>query len=253
MNNLLYIVWQPEEVIFRIGSVPVRWYGMCWLVGLVLGYFLMQWLYRRHKFPDEKFDPLFLYVFFGVLAGARLGHCLFYEPQDFLTSWDGFLSIFIPFHHLADGSWKYVGYQGLASHGGVAGLLIALYLYIRRSGMNTWVVLDFFGICSGITACFIRLGNLMNSEIIGKVTDVPWAFIFYNVDTHPRHPGQLYEAIAYLGNIRRRSGQGSTSVSASRLFSLSVSPSNTPRKCRKPSRQACPLTWDRSSAFHSSP
>ena len=166
MNNLLYIAWQPEEVIFRIGSVPVRWYGMCWLVGLVLGYFLMQWLYRRHKFPDEKFDPLFLYVFFGVLAGARLGHCLFYEPQ--------------------------------ASHGGVAGLLIALYLYIRRSGMNTWVVLDFFGICSGITACFIRLGNLMNSEIIGKVTDVPWAFIFYNVDTHPRHPGQLYEAIAYL-------------------------------------------------------
>ena len=156
MNNLLYIVWQPEEVIFRIGSVPVRWYGMCWLVGLVLGYFLMQWLYRRHKFPDEKFDPLFLYVFFGVLAGARLGHCLFYEPQDFLTSWDGFLSIFIPFHHLADGSWKYVGYQGLASHGGVAGLLIALYLYIRRSGMNTWVVLDFFGICSGITVHLLQ-------------------------------------------------------------------------------------------------
>ena len=64
--------------------------------------------------------------------------------------------------------------------------------------MNTWVVLDFFGIVSGITACFIRLGNLMNSEIIGKVTDVPWAFIFYNVDDKPRHPGQLYEAIAYL-------------------------------------------------------
>ena len=120
LNNLLYIAWQPDEYLVRFGSMGIRWYGMCWLVGLVLGYFLMQWLYRRHKFPDEKFDPLFLYVFFGVLAGARLGHCLFYEPQDFLTSWDGFLSIFIPFHHLADGSWKYVGYQGLASHGGVS-------------------------------------------------------------------------------------------------------------------------------------
>lgn len=198
MNNLLYIAWQPEEVFFHLGPIPVRWYGMCWLIGLALGYFMMQWLYKRHKYPTEKFEPLFLYVFIGVLAGARLGHCLFYEPEDFLTSWDGFLSIFIPFHHLPDGSWQYSGFQGLASHGGVVGLLLSLFLYIRNYKMNTWVVLDFFGICSGITACFIRLGNLMNSEIIGKVTDVPWAFIFYNVDTHPRHPGQLYEAIAYL-------------------------------------------------------
>ena len=154
--------------------------------------------FKRHKFPPSQFDPLFLYVFFGVLIGARLGHCLFYEPEEFLTSWKGIMTIFIPIREMADGSWKYVGYQGLASHGGVAGLLIALFLYIRRTKMNTWVVLDFFGIVSGITACFIRLGNLMNSEIIGKVTDVPWAFIFYNVDDKPRHPGQLYEAIAYL-------------------------------------------------------
>lgn len=198
MSSLLYIPWQPDETIFNLGPLPIRWYGMCWMVGLVIGYFLMQWLYKRHKYPSEKFEPLFLYVFFGVLAGARLGHCLFYEPQDFLTSWDGIVSIFIPFRHLADGTWRYIGYQGLASHGGVVGLLISLFLYIRKSKMNTWVVLDFFGICSGIAAAFIRLGNLMNSEIIGKVTDVPWAFIFYKVDTHPRHPGQLYEAIAYL-------------------------------------------------------
>ena len=162
MNNLLYIAWQPEEVFFHLGPIPVRWYGMCWLIGLALGYFMMQWLYKRHKYPAEKFEPLFLYVFIGVLAGARLGHCLFYEPEDFLTSWDGFLSIFIPFHHLPDGSWQYSGFQGLASHGGVVGLLLALFLYIRNYKMNTWVVLDFFGICSGITACFIRLGNLMN-------------------------------------------------------------------------------------------
>ncbi len=198
MSNLLYIAWHPEETLFRIGPLPVRWYGLCWMIGLVIGYFLMQWLYKRHKYPAEKFEPLFLYVFFGVLAGARLGHCLFYEPEDFLTSWHGLLSIFIPFHYMPDGTWHYTGYQGLASHGGVVGLLVSLFLYIRNTKMNTWVVLDFFGICSGIAAAFIRLGNLMNSEIIGKVTDVPWAFIFYKVDTYPRHPGQLYEAIAYL-------------------------------------------------------
>lgn len=141
---------------------------------------------------------MFLYVFLGALIGARLGHCIFYEPEEFFDSWQHFVEIFIPIKFLSDGSWKFVGFQGLASHGGVIGLLVGLYLYIKRSKMNTWVVLDFMGICSAIASTFIRLGNLMNSEIIGKVTDVPWAFIFYKVDTYPRHPGQLYEAIAYF-------------------------------------------------------
>lgn len=199
MNNLLlYIPWQPDEYLMRIGSTGIRWYGLCWVMGLALGYFMMQWLYKRHKYANEKFEPLFFYVFIGVLVGARLGHCLFYEPDYFLSAPDHVIEIFVPMRHLPDGSWKYVGFQGLASHGGVIGLLIGLYLYIKRTKMNTWVVLDFFGLCSGITSAFIRLGNLMNSEIIGKVTDVPWAFIFYNVDTSPRHPGQLYEALAYL-------------------------------------------------------
>jgi len=98
---------------------------------------------------------------------------------------------------MADGSWKYVGYEGLASHGGTLGLMIALYFYYRKTHVNLWVVLDDIAIATPTTACFIRLGNLMNSEIIGKVTDVPWAFIFEQVDQYPRHPGQLYEAIAY--------------------------------------------------------
>ena len=104
----------------------------------------------------------------------------------------------LPIKFLQGGGWKFVGYEGLASHGGVAGMLIGLYMYIRKYKMPTSVVLDFMGICSGITATFIRLGNLMNSEIIGKVTDVPWAFIFANVDQAPRHPGQLYESLFYL-------------------------------------------------------
>ena len=99
--------------------------------------------------------------------------------------------------HLADGSWKFTGYEGLASHGGTLGLIIGLWLYCRNLKMNIWTVLDNIAIATPITACFIRLGNLMNSEIIGKVTDVPWAFIFTKVDQDPRHPGQLYEAIAY--------------------------------------------------------
>jgi prolipoprotein diacylglyceryl transferase len=140
---------------------------------------------------------MFIYVFFSIIIGARLGHCLFYEPQYFLSSWDHVVEMIIPIHHMADGSWKYVGYEGLASHGGVIGVIIGIVLYVRHSKVPLWVVLDNMGIVSCITATFIRLGNLMNSEIIGKVTDVPWAFIFERVDQSPRHPGQLYEAIAY--------------------------------------------------------
>ena len=106
--------------------------------------------------------------------------------------------MFLPIHQMADGSWKFTGYEGLASHGGTIGLRVARYLYYRKTGMNLWHVLDDIAIATPITACFIRLGNLMNSEIIGTPTNVPWAFIFERVDMMPRHPGQLYEAIAYF-------------------------------------------------------
>ena len=158
----------------------------------------MQRLYKQQKLGDDKFEPLFLYIFFGILVGARLGHCLFYQPEYFLTQWDHFIEMLIPMHHMPDGSWKLTGYEGLASHGGVFGMFVAIWLYCRNMKVKGWVVLDNMGIVSGIAAMFIRLGNLMNSEIIGKVTDVPWAFIFVREDQYPRHPGQLYEAIAYL-------------------------------------------------------
>ena len=103
----------------------------------------------------------------------------------------------VPIHFLPDGGWKFTGYEGLASHGGTLGLMLALWLYVKRTGVKLWTVLDNIAIATPVTACFIRLGNLMNSEIIGKITDVPWAFIFERVDSMPRHPGQLYEAIAY--------------------------------------------------------
>lgn len=199
MLNLLYITWNPS-----VGLGPFRWYGLCWLIGLALAYFVVKRLYKEQKIKDELFDPLFIYCFIGILLGARLGHCIFYQPQDFLTSWHGIVEMLLPIHFGNDGSWLgqtfgffFTGYAGLASHGGTLGLIIALWLYVKRTKLSIWTVLDNIAIATGSTACFIRLGNLMNSEIIGKVTDVPWAFVFEKVDGMPRHPGQLYEAIAY--------------------------------------------------------
>ena len=200
----MYIPWNPS-----LTFGPFRWYSLCWLIGLALAYFIVRHLFYEQgiaertikkngkKEVENVFDPLFIYCFLGILIGARLGHCLFYQPDYFLTSGKHIVEMFLPIHFMADGGWKFTGYEGLASHGGTLGLMIALWLYVRYSKIGIWTVLDNIAIATGTTACFIRLGNLMNSEIIGKVTDVPWAFIFERVDNLPRHPGQLYEAIAY--------------------------------------------------------
>ena len=197
IHLLLYIIWNPSLEAFSIGPLTFRWYSLCWLVGLLLAYLVVRRLYKEQKIKDELFDPLFVYCFLGILVGARLGHCIFYQPDYFLTSFKGFVEMFLPIHIMQDGSWKMTGYAGLASHGGTAGLMLALWLYTKHTKLSLWTVLDNIAIATGTTACFIRLGNLMNSEIIGKVTDVPWAFVFEKVDALPRHPGQLYEAIAY--------------------------------------------------------
>lgn len=204
-----FIHWNPDLIAFSAGPIAVRWYSLCWLIGLALAYLIVRKLFydqdiaiRTQRVNGKKeeinlFDPLFVYCFIGILAGSRLGHCLFYQPDYFLSSGKHFIEMFLPIHFLADGSWKFTGYEGLASHGGTLGLMIALWIYVRWSKINIWTVLDNIAIATPTTACFIRLGNLMNSEIIGKATDVPWAFIFERVDMIPRHPGQLYEAIAY--------------------------------------------------------
>ncbi len=198
MTSILsYILWNPDLEAFHIGVLAFRWYSLCWLAGLLIAYLLMKKMYKEQKIKDELFDPLFIYCFLGILIGARLGHCIFYQPDYFLTSWKGIVEMFLPIHIDSYGSWHLTGYQGLASHGGTLGLMIALWLYVKNTGLGLWRVLDNIAIVTGTTACFIRLGNLMNSEIIGRATDVPWAFIFERVDMVPRHPGQLYEAIAY--------------------------------------------------------
>ncbi len=189
-----YILWNPNVFAFHIGTFGVRWYSLCWVVGIVLAAILEQRLYKEQRIPDEKFDPLFLYSLIGIVVGARLGHCLFYEPLYFLSHP---IEIFLPMKQDVMGNWHYTGYEGLASHGGTLGLIIALWLFIKKTGLKFILVLDNIAIVTPIAACAIRLGNLMNSEILGRPTDVPWAFIFERVDQLPRHPGQLYEALCY--------------------------------------------------------
>lgn len=198
---LNYIIWDPNPEAFHIGRLSIHWYSLCWLVGLLGAYFIVKWLFRRQKIKDELFDPLFIYCFVGILVGARLGHCLFYQPDYFLSSWPHVVEMFLPIEFRDGGGIQFTGYRGLASHGGTIGLMIALWLYCRKTGVSKWLVLDDIAIATPVTATFIRLGNLMNSEILGKVTDVPWAFIFEAASPDmagvPRHPGQLYEAIGY--------------------------------------------------------
>lgn len=193
MNTFLAIVWNPDPVLFRIGGFELRYYSLLFGLGLVLAYIIVQRIYKDLRIPAEKLDPLFVYAFFGILIGARLGHCLFYEPGYYLSHP---VEMILPIHHTPAG-WKFTGYEGLASHGGAAGLIIALWLYVKRTKMNFVDVLDFIAVVTPISACCIRLGNLMNGEIVGKVTDVPWAF-YFNGYEGARHPAQLYEAIAYF-------------------------------------------------------
>ncbi|KQM08087.1 MAG: hypothetical protein AL399_09280, partial [Candidatus [Bacteroides] periocalifornicus] len=116
------ITWNPDLIAFQLGPIAVRWYALCWVLGLIAAYFVVYWLYRRQRIPQEKFDPLFFYCFFGILIGARLGHCLLYEPAYFLAHP---LEMLLPIRQTAEG-WRYIGYAGLASHGGTLGLMIAL-------------------------------------------------------------------------------------------------------------------------------
>jgi prolipoprotein diacylglyceryl transferase len=199
MNELLLSInWNPDTEFIRLLGIPVRYYGLFWGIGLALAYYIVRYQYKDKKIEEKKFEPLFFYCFFGILIGARLGHCLFYEPGHYLSSFSNFVEMFLPIRFLPDGSWKLTGYAGLASHGGTIGLAIALLLYARKVKMNFMDVLDMIAVATPITACFIRLANLMNSEIIGKPSSLPWAFVFESVDPVARHPAQLYEAIAYF-------------------------------------------------------
>lgn len=198
MIRPLSIVWNFDPVFFSIGSLDIRYYGLMWALAILIGAKFFDNFCKREGLPPKVSESIFIYGTLATIIGARLGHCLFYDPGQYLTSGKGFVEMLLPIKFLAGGGWKFTGYEGLASHGGTLGLMIALWLYCRKTKLHYMDVVDMIAVATPITACFIRLANLMNSEIIGNPTNVPWAFVFERVDMLPRHPGQLYEAIAYL-------------------------------------------------------
>ena len=194
VTDFASIVWDPSLGPFSIFGYEIRYYSLCWVIGLLGAYLIVKKLYKKQGVKEELFEPLFMYCFVGILVGARLGHCLFYQPDYYLSHP---LEMILPIRNTAEGI-KFTGYEGLASHGGVIGVIIALILYKRKTKLKMVWTLDNIAVAAPFFASMVRLGNLMNSEIIGTVTDKPWGFIFVRTgDLTPHHPAQLYEAIAY--------------------------------------------------------
>lgn len=189
--ELLFVNWNVNPEIFHIGSLSLRWYSLLFVSGFILGWFIFRGFFRREKISEDLLDSLLYTLLIGTIVGARLGHCIFYQPEYYFGSWQGFLEIFMP--------WK----GGLASHGGTIVLFFAMLWYAHHYGKKNhfdfvWL-LDHLCIAVAFAATFIRLGNLMNSEIYGDVTTLPWGFIFeIRGETEPKHPTQIYEALSYF-------------------------------------------------------
>ncbi len=178
-----YFIWNLDPIAFSFGSVRVFWYGILFATAILSGLQYMKWVYKKEGRDENELESMFVYIVIGIVVGARLGHCLFYDPVYYLAHP---LKIFAV--------WE----GGLASHGGGAGVILALWLYGRKYKLNFLWLLDRVAIPTALFGFFVRMGNLMNSEILGKPTEVPWAIIFSRVDMFPRHPAQLYESFSYL-------------------------------------------------------
>lgn len=178
-----HVVWNIDPIAFSLGPIHVRYYGMLFATAFLGGFYLLEWMYRREGRDVASLDTMLMYMVFGTLLGARLAHCFFYEPEYYLENPAEIIKF-----------WQ----GGLASHGGGVGILIALYIYTRRSKENYLWLLSRTGVAIAMGGVFIRLGNFFNSEILGVPTDLPWAIIFSQIDMLPRHPTQLYESLAYL-------------------------------------------------------
>lgn len=192
---LNFINWNVDPVMFNIGSFGLRYYSFGFLFTFLFGYLILGKMFKRENVEIKYLDTLVVWIFLAVLLGARLGHCLFYEPDYFCTA-DHWLEIFLPFN-LQTG--RFTGYQGLASHGAAIAVLFTIWLYFRKFKVNGWWLLDRLVITVALGGFFIRLGNLFNSEIYGVETSLPWGFVFLqNGETVPKHPTQLYESFSYL-------------------------------------------------------
>jgi prolipoprotein diacylglyceryl transferase len=189
------ISWDPSPEIFTIPGInwPVRWYGLMWAMAFIVSHFFMNRVFKAEGRTEKDLDSLTLYIILGTVIGARLGHCLFYGPWFDEFSSNGILINEGYLSHPLNMLKVYEG--GLASHGGAIGIVIAMILYCRKMKESWLWLFDRLVIVVPLAATFIRIGNLINSEIIGTVTNVPWAFVFRQEDDLPRHPAQLYEAV----------------------------------------------------------
>jgi len=175
--------WNMDPVLLQLGPLAIHWYGVFFACGFLIGYQIMHWIFRREGYPTAQLDKLLTYLFFGTIIGARLAHVIFYEPEYYFSNPIEILKI-----------WK----GGLASHGGTVGVLLVIWIFVRQNPeFRLLWLLDRLTIPTALTACFIRLGNFANSEIVGNPTGGDWGVIFDKLDQLPRHPVQLYESACY--------------------------------------------------------
>jgi len=178
-----HFVWSANPIAFSFGPIHVFWYGILFATAILSGLEFMKWVYKREGKSLDEIDTLFIYIVIGIVVGARLGHCLFYEPDFYLAHPMKIFAV-----------WE----GGLASHGGGLGVILALYLYAKKYNADMLWLLDRLSIPTALFGFFVRMGNFMNSEIIGDPTNSVFGIIFSRVDMLPRHPTQLYEAFSYL-------------------------------------------------------
>ncbi|EDM44824.1 prolipoprotein diacylglyceryl transferase [unidentified eubacterium SCB49] len=187
-------VWDPSKGI-DLGFFMVRYYSLMFVIAFTLGWFITKKIFAREKISHEKLDSLFIYMVLAILIGARMGHVIFYQPE--LISQD-FFSVFLPFSFVPE--FEYTGFQGLASHGAAIGVIIAMFIYSKKVLKKPvlWI-LDRVVIAVASGAIFVRLGNFINSEIIGKATGTDFGVVFVQLgEDFARHPAQLYESFGYV-------------------------------------------------------
>lgn len=187
------ITWNPDPIIAEIGGFALRWYSLLFATGFIIGFFILRRLFEKENVSLEVLDKMLLYSVVGTILGARIGNCLFY---DFAYFSQHPLEILLPFKFSPH--FEFTGYRGLASHGAMLGLLLAYWLLSRKTDKSILWFLDKGATAGAVCLASIRLGNFMNSEIVGAPTEVSWAFIFPRVDDIPRHPVQLYGFVIYL-------------------------------------------------------
>ncbi len=192
--HFLSFVWDPNTGL-DLGFITLHYYSLMFVIAFTLGWFIMKRIYVREEIPLEKLDSIFIYTVIATLIGARLGHVIFYD-------WDYFqhhlLEIFLPFK--LEPEFEFTGFRGLASHGAAIGIIVAMYLYSKKVLQKPMLwILDRVVIPVACGAIFIRIGNFINSEIIGKATGTDYGVIFVQLEENfPRHPAQLYESAAYI-------------------------------------------------------